>query len=127
MRFTPTILDGVFVIDLEPVEDERGFFARTWCRRELEEQGLRGELLQCSLSHNRLRGTLRGMHYQAPPHAEVKIVSVMRGAIYDVALDLRSESPTYRRWVSVELSGANRRMLYIPQGCAHGFQTLQDD
>lgn len=126
MKFTESILKGAFVIEPERVEDERGFFARTFCRREFEAHRLNPDLAQCSISFNRKRGTLRGMHYQAPPHAETKIVRCTRGAIHDVILDLRPQSPTFRRWVAVELSAENRLMLYISEGLAHGFQTLAD-
>ncbi len=127
MIFRPTKLPGVYVIEPERREDERGFFARVWCRDELAAHGLNPDLSQCSISFNRRRGTLRGMHWQAAPHAEAKLVRCTQGAIYDVALDLRPDSPTYRQWVGAELSAANRHALYIPEGCAHGFQTLTDD
>lgn len=127
MRFVETELAGAYVIDLDPIEDERGFFARAWCRRELEGQGLSAELAQCNLSLSRRKGTLRGMHYQEPPHAEIKLVRCVRGAIYDVIVDLRRDSPTYTRWFAAELSADNRRALYVPEGFAHGFQTLADD
>jgi dTDP-4-dehydrorhamnose 3,5-epimerase len=124
MLFHETTLPGVFIIDLERREDERGFFARTWCRDELAERGLRAQLSQCSISYNEHRGTLRGMHYQAAPRAETKIVTCLRGAIYDVVLDLRVGSSTYGRWLSVDLNEHSMRMVYIPEGCAHGFQTI---
>lgn len=127
MIFRETALPGVFVIEPEPWEDQRGFFARTWCQREFAEHGLDPRLVQCSVSFNRRRGTLRGMHYQAPPHAEAKLIRCTRGAIWDVALDLRSGSPTFGQHVGEELSAANRAALYIPEGFAHGFQTLEDD
>ena len=127
MIFQETPLRGVFVIDVERREDHRGFFARTWCRREFEQHGLDPRLVQCSMSYNRMRGTLRGMHYQVPPNAEAKLIRCTRGAIYDVALDLRPESATYREHVSVELTAGNQRALYIPPGLAHGFQTLEND
>lgn len=127
MIFTPTRLAGVWLIELEPRRDERGFFARTWCRRELEEHGLDPALAQESLSYNRRRGTLRGLHFQRPPHAETKIVSCPRGAIFDVVVDLRPDSPTFRAWQGFELDDENRRALYVPKGFAHGFQTLADD
>ena len=126
MRFTRTDIDGVFILDQERREDERGFFARTWCADELGRHGLVNVLSQCSISYNARKGTLRGMHYQIAPHEEEKVVSVARGAIYDVALDLRPGSPTFRKWVGVDLTEENGRMLYIPGGCAHGFQTLKD-
>jgi dTDP-4-dehydrorhamnose 3,5-epimerase len=125
--FRETLLPGVFVVEPEPKEDHRGFFARIWCAREFAEHGLDARLVQCSLSYNRRRGTLRGMHVQAPPHGEAKLIRCTRGAIYDVALDIRPDSPTCPQHVGVELSAANRTMLYIPAGVAHGFQTLEDD
>lgn len=127
MIFTPTRLAGAFLIDLEPRPDERGWFARVWCARELAEHGLETRVAQASVSVSARRGTLRGMHYQIAPHEEVKIVRCTRGAIYDVIVDVRPESPTYLAHVGVELSAANRRQLYIPRGLAHGFQTLADD
>lgn len=126
MRFIETSLKGAFIIDPEPIEDDRGFFARTFCSREFAEHGLETQFVQCSISYNRLKGTLRGLHYQAPPHEEVKLVRVTFGAIYDVIVDLRVGSPTYWRWAAVELTAANRRSLYVPMGLAHGFQTLED-
>lgn len=127
MRFEATRIPGVVLVHVEPLRDERGFFARTWCRAAFESEGLCGDLEQVSISWNERRGTLRGMHYQAAPHAEVKLVRVTRGAIHDVALDLRPESDTYKQWVAAELSAENRMALYIPRGVAHGFQTLTDD
>jgi len=115
------------LIELEPLRDERGFFARSWCAREFVEQGLETRLVQCNISWNAWAGTLRGMHYQAAPHAEVRLVRCTRGAIYDAIVDLRQDSATYRRWYGVELTADNRRMLYVPEGFAHGFQTLSDD
>jgi dTDP-4-dehydrorhamnose 3,5-epimerase len=114
------------VIDPERIADQRGFFARIWDRREFEARGLKTTLAQCNISYNGQRDTLRGMHYQAAPHAEAKLVRCTIGAIYDVIIDLRPGSPTLRQWVAVELSADNRRMLYIPEGFAHGFQTLTD-
>ena len=127
MIFKETKLKGAFIIEPERIEDERGFFARTFCRKEFEVNGLNPNLVQCSLSFNKKKGTLRGMHYQTAPHEETKLVRCTRGAIYDVMLDLRPNSPTFKQWVSVELTGENRRMLYIPEGVAHGFQTLQEE
>jgi dTDP-4-dehydrorhamnose 3,5-epimerase len=127
MKFAKTDIAGVWALEQERHSDERGFFARTWCENELKAHGLVNVLSQCSTSYNARKGTLRGMHYQAIPGEEEKVVSVVRGAIYDVALDLRPASPTYLRWVAAELTAENGRMLYIPAGCAHGFQTLQDD
>jgi dTDP-4-dehydrorhamnose 3,5-epimerase len=127
MRFEATRIPGVTLVHVEPLRDERGFFARTWCREAFEAQGLSGALDQVSISWNERRGTLRGMHYQAAPHAEAKLVRVTRGAIHDVALDLRPASDTYKQWVGIELSAESRTALYIPPGVAHGFQTLTDD
>lgn len=127
MTFRETALAGVWIVELEPVTDARGFFARTWCRREFEARGLNPALAQCSISANRRRGTVRGMHFQQAPHAEAKLVRCTRGAIHDVALDVRRGSPTFGRWVAVELTANNHRMLYVPEGVAHGFQTLADD
>jgi dTDP-4-dehydrorhamnose 3,5-epimerase len=127
MIFQETKLAGVFEIQLEIQTDERGFFARSWCRRELEREGLNSDLAQCSISFNSRRGTLRGMHYQAGDYAETKLVRCTKGAIYDVAVDMRPSSVTFMQWVGVELTAANRRALYIPEGCAHGFLTLDDE
>jgi dTDP-4-dehydrorhamnose 3,5-epimerase len=127
MRFVATPLDRVWVVEIEPVEDARGFFARTWCAREFAEHGLDPRLAQCSVSWNRTRGTVRGMHFQRPPHEEAKLVRCTRGAIFDVVIDLRPSSPTFRAWFGTELSAAGRRLVYVPEGCAHGFQTLEDD
>lgn len=127
MKFHETKLPGVFEIQLEPQSDERGFFARTWCQSEFEGHGLNSRLVQCSISFSTRRGTLRGLHYQAKPHEETKVVRCTRGAIYDVAVDLRHHSPTYKAWIAVTLTAENRRMLYIPEGCAHGFLTLEDN
>jgi dTDP-4-dehydrorhamnose 3,5-epimerase len=124
--FNETKLKGAFVIEPERIEDERGFFARTFCRSEFEAHGLNPHLVQCSVSFNKKKGTLRGMHYQASPHEETKLVRCTRGAIYDVMLDLRPNSPTFKQWVSAELTGENRWMLYVPEGVAHGFQTLHE-
>ena len=127
MIFREAAIPGVFVIEPERREDNRGFFARTWCQREFAEHGLNPHLVQCSISLNRRRGTLRGIHYQEPPHAEAKLIRCTRGAIWDVALDLRLGLPTFGQHVGVELSADNRAALYIPEGVAHGFQTLVDD
>ena len=127
MIFTPTKVESACVIDLEPRFDERGMFARAWCAHEFAAKGLIARLAQVNVSHNICRSTLRGMHYQLPPHEEAKVVSCIRGAVYDVVLDLRPCSPTYLNWDAVELTGDNRRMLYLPPGCAHGFQSLTDD
>lgn len=127
MIFRHTVIPGVVVIEPEPFEDDRGLFARTWCQREFAQHGLNPRLVQCSLSFNRRRGTLRGMHYQAPPHAEAKLIRCSRGGIWDVALDLRRDSSTFGQHTGIELTAENRLMLYVPEGCAHGFQTLVDD
>ena len=127
MFFRETKVASVFVIEPELIADERGAFARTWCRQEFQARGLNADLNQCSLSFNKSKGTLRGMHYQAAPHGEAKLVRCTRGALYDVALDLRPESATFKQWVGVELTADNRLMLYIPEGCAHGFQTLTEE
>ena len=126
MLFKETIISGVYIIELEKKYDERGFFARTWCKNEFKEQGLESELAQCNLSYNKKCGTLRGMHYQIDPYGETKLISCISGAIYDVIIDLRKDSPTYEKWYSVELTAENGLMLYIPKGIAHGFQTLKD-
>jgi len=125
--FIETKLAGVYIIELEKIEDDRGFFARTFCQREFEAHGLNPRIAQCSVSFNRRKGTLRGMHYQVAPYEESKLVRCTMGAIYDVAVDLRPESRTFKQWVAVELTGENGRMFYIPQGLAHGFQTLVDN
>ena len=127
MRFIETKLKGAFIIESEFLEDDRGFFARTWCQREFEAHGLDPRLVQCNISFNRHRGTLRGLHYQVEPHAEAKLVRCTMGSIYDVILDLRPESATFKQWLALELTAENRRMLFIPQGLAHGFQTLVDN
>ena len=127
MIFKETGIDGAWVIEPQRHEDERGFFARTWDPDEFAGRGLNPELAQCSISFNRARGTLRGLHYQAAPHEEAKLVRCTAGAIFDVAVDLRPGSPTLRDWFGVELSAENRLALYIPEGCAHGFLTLADD
>ena len=127
MKFLETALQGVWLIEFEPVFDERGFFARTWCREEFLQHGLNPNLAQCSLSFNKHRGTLRGMHYQCEPHQEAKLVRCCSGAIYDVVLDLRPASSTRGKWFAAELTPANHKMLYVPEGCAHGFQNLKDE
>jgi dTDP-4-dehydrorhamnose 3,5-epimerase len=127
VRFVETAIQGVVVVELEEHVDERGSFARTWCRDEMADAGLASELAQCSLSRNRLAGTLRGLHFQRPPHEEAKLVRCTSGAMFDVAVDLRPGSPTRGEWVGVRLDPENGRALYVPEGCAHGFQTLVDD
>ena len=127
MKFHTIDLEGAYVIEPEPLEDERGFFARSFCSKEFKDHGLDFSIVQSSISYNKKNGTLRGMHYQIAPFQEEKLVSCIRGAIYDVIIDLRSDSRTYRKWFSIELAVKNYRMLYIPKGFAHGFQTLEDD
>ncbi len=127
MIFQPTKLAGVFEIRLERKSDERGFFARTWCKDEFAAHGLNANLVQSSISFNAKPGTLRGMHYQAAPFAETKVVRCTQGALYDVVVDLRPDSPTFKKWISAELTAENRDALYIPRGCAHGFLTLASD
>ncbi len=126
MKFVPLDLEGAYLIELEPHRDERGFFARTWCREEFAAHGLSPAVAQCSTSHNERAGTLRGLHFQRPPHAEVKIVRCTRGAIFDVIVDLRPESATHAAWVGVELTEEQGNAMYVPEGFAHGFQTLTD-
>jgi dTDP-4-dehydrorhamnose 3,5-epimerase len=125
--FTSTEIEGAYVVDLDRLDDERGFFARSWCRQEFTEQGLVADLVQANIAFTRHQGTLRGMHYQATPHEEAKLVRCTRGAAYVVALDLRRSSPSWTRWISAELTADNRRALYVPPGCAQGYQTLVDD
>jgi len=127
VKFTETKLKGAYVIEVEPLADERGFFARSWCQKEFAQRGLTPNLVQCNISFNHKKGTLRGMHYQAKPYEEAKLVRCTMGTIYDVIIDLRPDSPTFKQWVAVELTAENRKMLYIPEGMAHGFQTLVDN
>lgn len=127
MIFNALDIEGVWLIEPERHEDERGFFARTWDSDQFAMRGLRDLVAQASISYNRRRGTLRGLHYQVAPHAEAKLVRCTSGAIFDVAVDLRPDSATFSHWVGVELTGENRLALYVPEGCAHGFLTLEDD
>lgn len=127
MIFTETILSGAFVVDLERKEDDRGFFARAFCQNEFNAHGLKPLIAQSNFAHNRVRGTLRGMHFQYPPAAETKLVRCTRGAILDVIIDLRPESPTYLKHFSVELNETNQRALYVPERFAHGYQALSDN
>lgn len=127
MIFAATPVAGAAVIETERVEDERGFFARTFCAREFAAHGLSPRVVQCSISFNQRRGTVRGLHFQRPPHAEAKLVRCTRGALFDAIVDLRPDSPTFRKHFSIELSARNGTMLYVPEGFAHGFQTLEDD
>lgn len=127
MKFTETKLKGAFIVDIEPFEDERGFFSRTFCQKEFREHGLNPDVAQCNLSYNYKKGTLRGMHYQLPPKAEAKYLKCLKGAIFDAIIDLRKDSATFMQWVGVELTAESGRMFYVPEGFAHGYQALQDD
>ena len=127
MIFAETKLKGAYIIELERRQDDRGFFARSFCQEEFGSHSLHTQFVQCNISFNHKKGTLRGMHYQVEPYTEAKLVRCTMGAIYDVIIDLRPESPTFKQWLGVELSGDNRRMFYIPEGFAHGFQTLTDN
>jgi dTDP-4-dehydrorhamnose 3,5-epimerase len=127
MIFTETKLAGAFIIDVERLEDERGFFGRAWCKKEFEKHGLNADAVQANVSYNKHRGTLRGMHYQIAPFSECKTVRCTSGSIYDVIIDIRPDSPTFKQWVGVELTARSFRMLYVPDGFAHGFITLEDD
>jgi dTDP-4-dehydrorhamnose 3,5-epimerase len=126
MIFHDTKLAGVFEIEIEPMRDERGFFARSWCSEEFAKHGLNPVTVQCNVAFNEKKGTLRGLHYQAEPYPEAKLVRCTRGAIYDVIVDLRPKSLTFKKWIGVVLSAENRRMLYVPEGCGHGLLTLDD-
>jgi dTDP-4-dehydrorhamnose 3,5-epimerase len=126
MIFRETTLKGAFVIEIEKFEDKRGFFARAWCQKEVEANGLVSRVVQTNISFNKKRATLRGMHYQVAPYEQVKLVRCTRGVIYDVIIDLRPDSPTFRKWTGVELTAENYTMLYVPERFAHGFLTLQD-
>jgi len=125
--FTETNLQGAFILELDKREDDRGFFARSWCQKEFQAHHLNPRIVQCNISFNRVKGTLRGMHYQAAPLAEAKLVRCTAGTLYDVVIDLRPDSPTYKQHVSEVLSAANYKMMYVPEGFAHGFQTLEDN
>ena len=127
MIFTETKIKGVYIIEPELLTDERGFFARSFCKEEFRNHGLETDIVQCNISYNKRKGTLRGMHYQVPPFEEAKIVSCTQGSIYYVVIDLRRDFPTYCQWHAEELSANSQRMLYIPEGCASGFQTFEDD
>ena len=127
MRFQNTDLDGAWLIDLEPVCDNRGFFSRTFCVNEFKANGMETHFVQHSLAYSARRGTLRGMHFQSAPHSEVKVVECSKGAIFDVIIDIRPQSPTFGQWRGFELSAGNHRQLYIPKGFAHGLQTLAND
>lgn len=126
MRMKPTVIEGVHLVDLEPKGDERGWFARVWCRDELKRAGLNGDFVQCNGSYSRDAGTLRGLHYQASPHDEAKLIRCIAGRVFDVVADVRPGSPSYGLWFGIELSAQNRRMLYVAPGVAHGYLTLED-
>ena len=127
MIFHEAKLPGVIIVEIQRLEDDRGFFGRSFCKREFADQGLNPEIAQCSISFTRKAGTLRGMHFQESPHSEDKLIHCINGAIYDVVIDLRRESATFKQWIAVELHGQSVRMLYVPKGFAHGFQTLADN
>jgi dTDP-4-dehydrorhamnose 3,5-epimerase len=127
MIFTKTALEGAFIIEPERIVDERGFFARSWCQEEFKAHGLEENILQCNVSYNKKKGTLRGMHYQEAPFAETKLVRCTRGALYDVIIDLRPNSKTFLKWIAEKLTADDLKMLYVPKGFAHGFQTLEDN
>ena len=127
MKFLETSLKGAYIIEIEPIEDNRGLFARSWCKREFEAHSLNSKITQCNISFNTKKGILRGMHYQIKPFEEAKLVRCTSGAIFDVIIDLRDDSPTFKGWFAVELNDKNRKMLYIPERFAHGFQTLKDN
>jgi dTDP-4-dehydrorhamnose 3,5-epimerase len=127
MLFTETKLRGAYIIELEKLEDERGFFARSWCQREFEVRGLKSKLVQCNISFNSKKGTLRGMHYQVKPFEEAKLIRCTRGTIYDLIVDIRPDSPTFKEYFGLLLTADNRRLLYVPEGFAHGFLTLEDN
>jgi dTDP-4-dehydrorhamnose 3,5-epimerase len=127
MKFTATEIQDVFVVELEKREDERGFFARGFCQREFDDHGMISQVVQANISYNRFKGTMRGMHYQVAPCEETKFLRCTKGSIYDVIIDMRPESATYKKWFGVELTDKNYKMLYVPRNFAHGFQTLEDE
>jgi dTDP-4-dehydrorhamnose 3,5-epimerase len=127
MKFTETKLKGAFIVEIEKLSDDRGFFARSWCQKEFEAHGLDSNIVQANVSYNHQKGTLRGMHYQIEPYQECKLIRCTRGAIYDVIIDLRTDSPTYKQWTGVELTADNYTLFFVPQDFAHGFQTLIDE
>ncbi|HYB95170.1 MAG TPA: dTDP-4-dehydrorhamnose 3,5-epimerase [Vicinamibacterales bacterium] len=127
MVFRESSIGGAWIIDIHPIHDQRGFFAMTWLPDELTKRGMNAALAQCNLAFNFKRGTLRGMHFQRAPHAQAKIIRATRGALLDVIVDLREESPTFKKWDAVELTADNHRMLYMPEGIAHGYITLSDE
>jgi dTDP-4-dehydrorhamnose 3,5-epimerase len=124
--FTETTLPGAYVIEPEKINDHRGFFARVWCKKEFRQRGLKGEMSQSNIGFSYRKGTVRGLHFQKPPHAEAKVVRCTRGSIFDVIVDLRSDLPSYKRWFGVKLSAENRKMIYVPEGMATGYMTLED-
>jgi len=127
MRFTPTPIKGAFIVDLEERRDDRGFFARVWCQQEFVAHGLNARFVQCNSSSSRERGTMRGLHYQTAPYGEAKLVGCIRGRVFDVIVDMRPDSPSYLKAFGAELTEQNRSMMYVPEGCAHGYLTLEDD
>jgi dTDP-4-dehydrorhamnose 3,5-epimerase len=127
MKFSETSLIGAYLVDIEPIEDARGFFARAWCQKEFEAHGLNSRLSQINLSLTTSAGTIRGLHFQREPHAEAKLVRCISGSVFDVVVDVRPDSPNYLKWIAQKLTADNHRMLYIPEGFAHGYQTLEDD
>ena len=127
MKFIETPLAGAYVVELESFHDDRGYFARGWCQKEFEAAGLIAEIRQANISSNKLAGTMRGMHYQVPPHSETKLVRCVRGSLYDVIIDIREGSETFAKWFGIELTAKNNKMLYVPEQFAHGFITLEDD
>ena len=127
MNFTNTTLDGAYIIEPEKIEDKRGFFARSWDTEEFKEMGLNPRLVQCNVSITKKKGTIRGLHYQIKPYEETKLVRCTRGSIFDVIIDLRSKSKTFKKWFSIELTSENYKMIYVPEGFAHGFQSLEDN
>jgi dTDP-4-dehydrorhamnose 3,5-epimerase len=127
MRFEETPIPGAYLISLEPRRDDRGYLARCWCEEEFRDHGLTSRMVQANAIVTRVRGTLRGVHFQLPPHEEAKLVRCLRGEIFDICVDLRPESPTYRKWHGVKLKSGDDRMFYVPEGCGHGFQSLTDD
>lgn len=127
MKFTPAPIHGAYVIDVKRIADDRGYFGRLWCKKEFDEHGLVSTIVQSNIGVSKSTGTLRGLHYQKAPHEEVKIVRCCRGAIFDVIVDLRPDSPTYKKWFGLELNETNATMLYVPHGCATGYLTLKDD
>jgi dTDP-4-dehydrorhamnose 3,5-epimerase len=127
MRFTELPIQGAYLVDVDRIGDDRGFFGRLWCQRELEDMGLNGTIVQSNVGISVKAGTTRGLHFQTAPHSEVKFVRCSRGVMYDVIVDLRKDSPTFKKWFGIELTAENCRMLYVPEGCATGYQTLVDN